>query len=77
MYEVDNVTQMKEEEQEQGYRIIHTYGTSNDSPTLIFLIPKDIREMYDLIKPTSLYLIPKKDYLILKKWIKRVSKFDQ
>ena len=62
---MDNVT-MKEE-QEQGVRIIHSYGKSKDSPTLIFSIPKDIREQYDLSKPTSLYLIPKKDYFILRK----------
>lgn len=66
MYVSDNVTQMKEED-EKGVRIIHSYGTSKDSRTLIFSIPKDIRKMYDLTKPTSLYLIPKKDYFILKK----------
>lgn len=60
---VDNVT-VKEE---QGVRIMHSYGKSRNSQTLIFSIPKDIREKYDLSKPASLYLIPKEDYFILKK----------
>lgn len=66
MYVIGNVVQMKEE-QEKGVRIIHSYRVSKNSETIIFGIPKDIREQYDFSKPTSLYLIPKKDYLILKK----------
>ncbi len=60
-----NVT-MKEE-QEHVVRIIHSYRKSKDSPTIIFGIPKDIREQYNITEPTSLYLIPKEDYFILKK----------
>ena len=47
---------MKEQE-EEGVRIIHSYRVSKNSETIIFGIPKDIREQYDLSKPTSLYLL--------------------
>ena len=60
---MENVTQMKEQE----VRIIRLYRKSKDSPTVIFGIPKEIREQYDLNEPASLYLISKKDYFILKK----------
>ena len=58
---------MKQEEEQQEVRIIHSYKPNRKSPTILIAIPKEIREQYNLDKPCSLYLIPKKDGFFLKK----------
>jgi len=65
---IDKVIQTKEEQtQDQRVRIIHSYRVGKNTPTIIFSIPQDIRKQYNLEKPTSLYLIPKKNGFFLKK----------
>jgi hypothetical protein len=51
----------------QRIRIIHSYRVSHKCNTLLFSIPHDIRKQYGLDKPTSLYVIPKKDGILLRK----------
>ena len=63
---MDNVIKTKEKEEQQTM-IIRCYRSSNNSPTILIAIPKEIREQYNLDKPASLYLIPKKDGFFLKK----------
>jgi len=61
---LDNVIQTKEQ---QETMIIHSYRSSQKTPTILIAIPKEIREQYNLDKPASLYLIRKKDGFFLKK----------
>jgi hypothetical protein len=54
-------------EQNDRIRIIHSWRVNKKSPTLIFAIPQDLRKQYDLDEPGSMYLIPKKEGILLKK----------
>jgi hypothetical protein len=67
MSAINSVTQMKKEEEQDEVTIIHSYRANKNRRTLIFSIPKHVQERYNLNKPTSLYLIPKKDCFVLRK----------
>jgi hypothetical protein len=54
-------------EEDNRIRIIHSWRVNKKSPTLIFAIPKDLRERYHLEDPGSMYLIPQKNGILLKK----------
>jgi len=63
---VQNETR-KQNEQLPSITIAKTWRQTPAQRTVVFAIPRKMAEFYDLSKPSTIYLIPKKDGIMLKK----------
>jgi len=62
---MENMIQLPDKQ--NRVRIIKSYKNGSKLSTLLFCIPKDIAKAYDIEKPANLYLIPRKDGILLTK----------
>jgi len=61
------MTEKQKQEPKQKIWIIKSWRDSKKSKSLVFCLPKDIGDKYDIDKPCSLYLIPRSDGILLRK----------
>ena len=58
----------------QRIRIVRSWRNNSNAPTVVFSIPHDLAQIYEIDKPCNLFLIPCRDGILLRKVNLRVIK---